>query len=1111
MKNQAPLAASREANQLLETIQLTKDEVTALWEGVNDQLTKKQRPLRPKIFSLLEKRVSCAKSQFLVGGNVKLLELEGEMGELARDLLDRISPMADAVAAVQFLGKVVDSGNSRGLFQLCPPPLITIYKREASPFVTKQIPLLSVAPVLRELIEQSLAKKVDLQDAAVNTGNLVIGRLLLSSIIHGGLVEYSQVDKLAQLLCQPDSPLQCLDKRVYIEFSLGYRNQDDAEFRRWFIDPLTAALMMEVKFEQVRQALGNPFDASIPKKDRQKRIAACIHAFIRSMPIANNLPPQLGLSRVFTACRLDLNTRMPMMLVNYASRKFVSHSLKPYVWKRVHGAPFDVDESTDPGAALQMKRQVKNEEKASPAAIGDQEDLAEIEPRWMGPLRQSLKGQVREKIERQIHQLKSQNQTGFEINALGHCFADFALWLLSAQKGSQVRFKLPTVKDYVISVAKRLGGLIGMQTTDQLTASEWAALFEEVLADARSKGMKSKLARVLRELLHFLSSEKGVSGTEAHDVLVAESGLVPVDANWLTELEFLNVRKKFVEANDGDLAEDLLDIEEKQLRTISKLVLTLSYRCGLRRNEVLMLELKDSLMGDPAELLIRPTASRTLKTPSATRKIPLYALLLDEELQELKEWVAQRKAQELEQGFSPHIFAIPSAKKLFLQEDRLFRYLHKVMREVTGDKTLRFHHLRHTFASQINLRLMLSHVSDPKQLNVRIPGLDLDIKRAQDLRVSLYRNQKMTRRDLWAVCFLLGHSGPDVSLEHYVHTLDLGLAWQLDQPEIAPSESAVLAACGSNRVTLYRHLQKNSTNSVHSWVAHRWKKHQPPSPIKATKGTKGTKADKAATAPAKPKNSTHTLHDIHAKWLTPPSLDLLWNCLYLNQTNGYTPELLVNKSKSQISKISLSSQISLMNRMIGNAQFLRDMKMPATKSTYRHRFDDHRINDQDTQVIKRIACPIKPIKAHDQACLEKLLPLFEKVLREEPELSKSVLQYFAEHAHPKMAAIHFENPQLPTDAINFLSWFEKMGLSKSDLRIDSYDKITPRSKFRAGWKTALNLHSSAIGKTSAPIGRKDWACPWLGITPIFEVGHSSEKRPTAAFRYLMLMAYVVTN
>lgn len=59
-----------------------------------------------------------------------------------------------------------------------------------------------------------------------------------------------------------------------------------------------------------------------------------------------------------------------------------------------------------------------------------------------------------------------------------------------------------------------------------------------------------------------------------------------------------------------------------------------------------MLELVDALLGGPAELLIRPTPSRALKTPSATRNMPLHALLLEEELQELKAWVNQRNAQE---------------------------------------------------------------------------------------------------------------------------------------------------------------------------------------------------------------------------------------------------------------------------------------------------------------------------------------------------------------------------------------------------------------------------------------------------------------------------------
>jgi len=1088
LKNQATVAVNGEAIESQEMIQLGQDEMKILWEGVDDQLTLKQKALRPKLRHFLEKRITCAKSQFLIGGKVELALLEGEMSEIVNELLDRISPMSDAVAAVQLLNKLVDGGNGHGLFQLCPPPLVTLFKREPSPFFEKQIPMLAIAPALRHLIEQSLKQKEGQLDPSVNAAKLAIGRLIISSVVHGGLLEHTLIDKLAQMLCQPASPLQCLGKRVYIEFSLDYRHQDDAEFRRWFIDPLTAALMMQVGSEQACVALGNPFDNSIPKEDRQKKITACIDEFIKSVSTAQMLPPRLRLPRILEASRLDLKTRMPMMLVNYASRKIVSHSLKPHVWKRVHGVSFDAHELIAHTEAGLLRRQAAIEESAAPPEIGDQEDVGEIEPRWLSPLRHSLQGQVRETVALQVNTLKQQTQEGFEKNAVGHYFADFALWLLHAQRDGQARFALPTIKDYVISAAKRLGGLIGMRTTDQLDALEWAALYEEVLADAYSKGMKSKLVRVLRELMRFLSTEKGVSQTEALDVLGPEGGLVPVDANWLTEREFQNVREQFVAKNANELSEQLLTSGQKELRTISKLVLTLSYRCGLRRSEVLMLELVDALLGNPAELLIRPTASRTLKTPSATRKIPLHALLLDEELQELKAWVNQRNAQELKQPFSRHIFAIPSEQKPFLQEDKLFRHLHEVMRSVTGDSTLRFHHLRHTFASQINLVLMLSQIRDPQQINVRIPGLDLEIKQCQDIRQSLFRNQRMTRRDLWAVCFLLGHSGPDVSLEHYVHTLDLGLAWHLDQEGIAPSEAAVIAASGQNRISLYRHHQLSKSNNLHSWIAQLWEKRQPSAPLKVSKPNKKTIEPSEATQGKQP------------SWFTKQGLEDLWNSLYLNQTKGLTPYVLVKGEKSQIAD---------MLRMIENARRLRDMTMPGTGETYRHRFIDNPMSALDPQVTKRIACPIQPIKAHDQACLKKLLPLFERVLREEPELSKSVLRYFAEHAHPKMAAIHFEDPRLPDDARNFFAWFEKMGLGKSHLRIESYDKVTSRSQFRANWKAALNLHASVIGKASPPIGRKDWACPWLGITPVFEDGGG--KKPTVAFRYLMLMAYIAKN
>lgn len=141
---------------------------------------------------------------------------------------------------------------------------------------------------------------------------------------------------------------------------------------------------------------------------------------------------------------------------------------------------FDVHESSTHDEVSQLKRLAAIEGSAAPPEIGDQDDPGEIEPRWLGTLRKSLQGHFREGVALQVNQLKEQANTGFEKNEAGHCFADSVLWLLYAQRDQHARFALPTIKDFVISVAKRLGGLMGTHTTDQLYALEWASMYEEV-------------------------------------------------------------------------------------------------------------------------------------------------------------------------------------------------------------------------------------------------------------------------------------------------------------------------------------------------------------------------------------------------------------------------------------------------------------------------------------------------------------------------------------------------------------------------------------------------------------------------------------------------------
>jgi len=123
-------------------------------------------------------------------------------------------------------------------------------------------------------------------------------------------------------------------------------------------------------------------------------------------------------------------------------------------------------------------------------------------------LRIVFDGTDRDQVKARIADLLEKKSIGFEDKEPGELFAQFVLWLIASTRDQKMRLALATIKDYSISVGKRVGGLLGASQIDDLDAVGWAAIFEEVLADANTKGVRTKLVRVLREFLRFLQEEK---------------------------------------------------------------------------------------------------------------------------------------------------------------------------------------------------------------------------------------------------------------------------------------------------------------------------------------------------------------------------------------------------------------------------------------------------------------------------------------------------------------------------------------------------------------------------------------------------------------------------
>ena len=539
----------------------------------------------------------------------------------------------------------------------------------------------------------------------------------------------------------------------------------------------------------------------------------CIWAFLKSANAQNDCPQTLA--QLLNAVKLDLDCRIPMYLSNYSACESVSHSLKPSAYRRLHGieVDFSLDAEKLPTVNNILEAQTaarigKADEKGMHNNViqEDTEPNNDLESRWLGVLRSAMKGEDRDRIVKEIDHLLVSQPQGFGSGNVGALFAGFVKWMFSLKVNNHNLLSVRTARSYVISVSIRLGGLIGQDLTG-FGAEEWVGLYEEALDGAETQNLKRKLVRSLEEFQNFLEHDHGIEAISRREIFWIGKGLVPVDANVISESEFEKIRscftKRIFERYPGFSRTQSAD----DYAEIAWLILTLSYRCGLRRMEALKLDTVDVLIEYFPELLVRPTQERTLKSKSSTRKIPLYALLKPEELDRLRVWVQKRIDGENKSSYSRFLFSLPRRGFLFVPQDQLFKLLHEVMREVTGDSKVRFHHLRHSFGSRMCVMLALGErwkyrrADDitfedefSAQVLATLPGYAISMEGSHRLRESLLGHGQLSRLNLWAVCELLGHSGPDVSVEHYIHHLDILLAQSMAESPMAPDLDVVVKA-----------------------------------------------------------------------------------------------------------------------------------------------------------------------------------------------------------------------------------------------------------------------------------------------------------------------------
>lgn len=982
---------------------------------------------------------------------------------LEHDIIGRFKPLRETVHYLHALMLVVERGNSKKLdngeklFQLCPPRIPTLAKRMPSPFREGRMPLIARPRLWREAVSGPA------RASRASVGDVYIGRILASAAVNGGLLHPSLLAALCDSL---QNGLSILKDRSYIDLHLPWQGKPDMELRRWFPDPLTELLILNRGRSRFPAHSSNAKGGSTTND-----VWRYLKAFFKAAIPSESYRPK-NITEFFELISLELRTQIPIFLVVYAERRFVSHSLKDYVWERLYGIPV-----TDDKVKLLSEAEKPDNDDVSVTPEPSEGYISVFVPSWLNRLNDALGGKDKKVARKKIATLAAPDEMAQDV-----LFALFAGWsehMLVKGSATGNPLRLSTIRDYVRRVGVRVVGLSAFQDITALTTDALEEIYQQIIEGATSSGQRRHHARGLREFHHFLVQRYQVDPINEREILGVGSALAPVDANLLTEDEYREVLARLDKIG--------LDIRHPDLPIIAKLLCILSFRCGLRRSEILKLETRDLHNHDPAELIVRPYEHRPLKTKSSTRKIPLYALLEPDELALLKQWKTKREEQRNNNSKEPFfLFGIPELLYAFVPEESIFPVIHQVMREVTGDPTVRFHLLRHSFASWTLLRLFLSDLNTPPDLYPHLPTTRSLLATAKNLRKQLYGHNWPTRKHLYAVASMLGHSGPDVSLAHYIHTCDLALAVALANRLGAVNETALVRYSGLPEATAYRLLRRDGVAGLLAAVHKRVK------PRVTHPRISQAAAGSQRWSKAIPRANTGD------DGLAVATLERVWGYLFARSARNRPREDQARRFGFSLAQAEALEQ---------GAEHIRGLRVANTGRGWRHRMMEIVPDKRLPGETRRLPCPRLPHLARDKAVVQMLAPRLWQIMRTDEALCRRVLGYFVERTWATRNELVFHDPAAPEPAKDYLVFLKALGLDHKNIRFFSYQR-KQRSKVVATWKTVLGLGWRVRVERLAPSSSTSIATEqWLGVRPVFAKANAKEEG-SYGFRFLLTMAAI---
>lgn len=613
----------------------------------------------------------------------------------------------------------------------------------------------------------------------------VLAELTLRAVCFGGISDLNVIEQLPILLL---SHSHQINGNVFIEYDRF----------RWYPDPSSLCLMIylqkvkgEINLDAISkgdvsraiQILLDKFNVNVTRKKLYKYLSTLADACQRLY-----LPGFLrtAWAKEYPSSNLNINTYL-RLLTNKHIQQHKEEMVESVNIVQDYWLPSCVLSEKQKSSPLDAKiiwRDLQN-------IISRVNDAS---PQGVTPSAEIKRNQLSKRIRTYVDSQPQLSPITLAITA----------WIVArCHKGvSGNKVRVSTILRYLSELARPLLYLVGSRNWSEFTSEDFDELYLQVLDWGNNGDQAFRILRLF-DFHRFVTKAYGVEHPDwsmLFSVAGEEAPLHEIDANILTVSEY-------------DTALSLINQDvllSDWLKSKYSMLLILGFRFGLRFGEAMRMQWRDIQQGPNQEIIfqVHNSVYGEVKSSASVRQVPLLG-----HFSEIEQHIFDKVMVQAEAWFKDDnqvALMFEGQPRRLIDNKQAAHYLNTLLKHVSCDPSLRYHHLRHTWVTRaIATAYPLPLTSFWS--TVRTALID---RLGESNRALFWGENSDLSQKLQAISDATGHASTQTTLSSYFHMADVLGAAYLVQQEIEMPIKVLSNMLNMTEQALYKRRARANNGSL---------------------------------------------------------------------------------------------------------------------------------------------------------------------------------------------------------------------------------------------------------------------------------------------------------